>query len=146
MCVGVRASSSGRLWDTIHEGVTLSASWIAVGLTLGAYLNWLIVAPRLRACTEVSRNSITVPSFFENRLRDRSRLLRIVSSVIILVFFTLCISSGMVAGGVFFESSFDGVQYEITYSQSALTSWRKLDRVIAQRMVLAIGHRREVYR
>ena len=134
------------MWDTIHEGVTLSASWIAVGLTLGAYLNWLIVAPRLRACTEVSRNSITVPSFFENRLRDRSRLLRIVLSVIILVFFTLYISSGMVAGGVFFESSFNGVQYEITYSQSALNSLRKLDRVVAQRMVLAIGHRREVYR
>lgn len=86
----------------------LIEGWIAVGLTLGAYLNWLIVAPRLRAYTEVSRNSITVPSFFENRLRDRSRLLRIVSSVIILVFFTLYISSGMVAGGVFFESSFNG--------------------------------------
>ncbi|MBK0417605.1 sodium/proline symporter PutP [Leucobacter sp. CSA1] len=86
----------------------LIEAWIAIGLTLGAYLNWLVVAPRLRAYTQVSRNSITLPSFFENRTRDKTRLLRIVSSVIILVFFTLYVSSGMVAGGVFFQSAFDG--------------------------------------
>ncbi|MGM1018218.1 MAG: sodium/proline symporter PutP [Actinomycetota bacterium] len=85
----------------------LIEAWIAVGLTIGAYLNWKLVAPRLRAYTQVSRNSITVPSFFENRLRDSSRLLRILSGVVILVFFTLYISAGMVAGGVFFESSFN---------------------------------------
>lgn len=86
----------------------LIEAWIAIGLTIGAYLNWLLVAPRLRAYTQVSRNSITVPSFFENRLRDSSRLLRTLSGIVILVFFTFYISSGMVAGGVFFESSFDG--------------------------------------
>ncbi|MCE7481003.1 MULTISPECIES: sodium/proline symporter PutP [Microbacterium] len=85
----------------------LIEAWIAVGLTIGAYLNWLLVAPRLRAYTQVSRNSITIPSFFENRLRDSSRLLRILAGVVILVFFTLYISSGMVAGGFFFESSFN---------------------------------------
>ncbi|CAH0123246.1 sodium/proline symporter PutP [Microbacterium sp. Bi121] len=85
----------------------LIEAWIAVGLTIGAYLNWLLVAPRLRAYTQVSRNSITVPSFFENRLRDSSRLLRLLAGVVILVFFTLYISSGMVAGGFFFESSFN---------------------------------------
>src|SRR5690606_23464144 len=68
---------------------------------------WLLVAPRLRAYTQVSRNSITIPSFFENRLRDSSRLLRILAGIVILVFFTLYISSGMVAGGFFFESSFN---------------------------------------
>lgn len=86
----------------------LIEAWIAIGLTIGAYLNWKLVAPRLRAYTEVSRNSITIPSYFENRLRDTSRSLRVVSGLIILVFFTLYISSGMVAAGVFFESSFDG--------------------------------------
>lgn len=86
----------------------LIEAWIAIGLTIGAYLNWLLVAPRLRAYTEVSRNSITIPSYFENRLRDTSRSLRVVSGLIILVFFTLYISSGMVAAGVFFESSFNG--------------------------------------
>lgn len=85
----------------------LGAAWIAIGLTVGAWLNWKFVAPRLRSYTEVSNNSITVPSFFENRLRDKSRLLRIVSGVIILAFFTFYVSSGMVAGGTFFESSFD---------------------------------------
>ncbi|MGI6879928.1 sodium/proline symporter PutP [Microbacterium sp. gxy059] len=85
----------------------LVEGWIAVGLTIGSYLNWKLVAPRLRAYTEVAKNSITIPSFFENRLRDGSRLLRIASGIIILVFFTLYVSSGMVAGGVFFESSFD---------------------------------------
>ncbi|WP_449283699.1 sodium/proline symporter PutP [Leucobacter sp.] len=86
----------------------LIEGWIAVGLLIGAYLNWRIVAPRLRAYTEVSRNSITIPSFFENRLRDRSRLLRTISSIVILVFFTLYASSGMVAGGIFYESAFGG--------------------------------------
>lgn len=86
----------------------LIEGWIAVGLFIGAYLNWRLVAPRLRAYTEVSKNSITLPSFFENRLRDNTRLLRSVSSIIILVFFTLYCSSGMVAGGKFFESAFGG--------------------------------------
>lgn len=81
-------------------------AWIAVGLTIGAYLNWRFVAPRLRAYTEVAGNAITIPSFFENRLRDTSRLLRVVSGLVILVFFTLYISAGMVAAGVFFENSF----------------------------------------
>jgi sodium/proline symporter len=88
----------------------LIEAWIAIGLTIGAFLNWQFVAPRLRAYTEVSNNSITIPSFFENRTRDRTRLLRIVAGVVILVFFTFYVSSGMVAGGVFFESSF-GTDY-----------------------------------
>ncbi len=84
----------------------LIEAWIAIGLTIGAYLNWRLVAPRLRAYTERSKNSITIPSFFENRLRDRSRVLRIASSLVILVFFTFYVGSMMVAGGVFFQESF----------------------------------------
>ena len=84
----------------------LVEAWIAIGLTVGAWLNWKFVAPRLRSYTEVSNNSITVPSFLENRFRDRTRMLRIVSGLIILAFFTFYVSSGMVAGGKFFESSF----------------------------------------
>lgn len=90
----------------------LFQAWIAIGLTVGAWLNWKFVAPRLRAYTEVSNNSITLPSFFENRLGDRTRVLRVVSGVIILVFFTFYVSSGMVAGGVFFQSAF-GSEYWI---------------------------------
>ena len=87
--------------------VGLSAIWIAIGLTIGAYLNWLYVAPRLRVYTQVSNNSITIPSFFDNRLKDTSGILRIASGLVILVFFTFYVSSGMVAGGKFFQSSFN---------------------------------------
>ena len=85
----------------------LVEAWIAIGLTVGAYLNWRFVAPRLRSYTEVSSNSITLPSFLENRFKDNTRLLRVTAGVIILVFFTFYVSSGMVAGGVFFEASFN---------------------------------------
>lgn len=80
--------------------------WIAVGLTVGAYINWRVIAPRLRAYTEHSGDSITIPSFLESRVKDRTRIIRIVAGIIILVFFTFYVSSGLVAGGVFFESSF----------------------------------------
>lgn len=85
----------------------LADAWIAIGLTVGAWLNWKFVAPRLRTYTEVARNSITIPSFLEARLRDNSRLLRVISGLLILTFFTFYVSSGMVSGGVFFENSFD---------------------------------------
>lgn len=88
----------------------LVEAWIAIGLTIGAYLNWLFVAPRLRVYTQVSNDSITIPSYLENRLKDTSRILRVASGIIILIFFTFYVSSGMVAGGVFFESSF-GLPY-----------------------------------
>lgn len=84
----------------------LVEAWIAIGLTIGAYLNWLLVAPRLRIYTQVSKDSITIPSFLDNRLRDNTKLLRIASGIIILIFFTFYVSSGMVAGGKFFDSSF----------------------------------------
>lgn len=86
----------------------LSEIWIAVGLCIGAAINWIMVAPRLRAYTEVAGNSITIPSFLENRLHDSSHILRIVASLVILVFFTFYVSSGMVSGGKYFESTFGG--------------------------------------
>ena len=84
----------------------LIEAWIAIGLTIGAWLNWKFVAPRLRSYTEVSQNAITVPSFFEKRLKDKSHVLRITASVVVLIFFTFYVSSGMVAAGKFFEGSF----------------------------------------
>jgi SSS family solute:Na+ symporter/sodium/proline symporter len=89
----------------------ISSSWIAIGLLAGALANYLIVAPRLRVHTERADNSITIPDFFENRFADRSHALRILSAVIIVVFFTLYTSSGVVAGGKLFESAF-GWNYE----------------------------------
>lgn len=90
----------------------LSSTWIAVGLLLGAYLNYIIVAPRLRTYTEVANDSITLPDYFENRFNDNTRILRIVSSIVIVIFFTLYTSSGVVGGGKLFESSF-GLSYEV---------------------------------
>ncbi|TCS94874.1 sodium/proline symporter PutP [Hazenella coriacea] len=84
----------------------LSSGWIVVGLTLGAYLNWIYVAPRLRTYTEVANNSITIPDYFEYRFKDGTRLLRITSALVIFVFFIFYTSSGMVAGGELFKSSF----------------------------------------
>ncbi|MDG0872259.1 sodium/proline symporter PutP [Paenibacillus thiaminolyticus] len=103
------ADMSGWLLMGLPGGIYLtglSNTWIALGLSVGAYLNWLFVAPRLRTYTEVSGNSITIPSFLENRYKDSTKLLRIVSSIVILIFFTFYVSSGMVAGAVFFENSF----------------------------------------
>lgn len=90
----------------------LIEGWIAVGLTVGAWLNWKFTAPRLRAYSKIASNSITVPSFLGQRLRDTSNIVRIVAGLVITVFFTFYVSSGMVAGGAFFESSF-GMDYHL---------------------------------
>ncbi|WP_437434900.1 sodium:solute symporter family transporter, partial [Bacillus velezensis] len=82
----------------------LSGAWIVIGLVLGAWANWLFVAPRLRTYTEKAGNSITIPGFLENRFGDHTKLLRLFSGLVILVFFTFYVSSGMVSGGVLFNS------------------------------------------
>ena len=86
--------------------------WIAVGLTIGAYLNWQFVARRLRIYTEVAKDSITVPDYLENRFEDGSKALRVISAIVILLFFAFYTSSGMVAGAKLFEASF-GLDYTV---------------------------------
>ncbi|MDC0663464.1 sodium/proline symporter PutP [Marinobacter sp. SS21] len=86
------------------------AIWIAVGLLAGTWLNWLFVARRLRTYSLAAGDSLTLPSFFENRFHDTSRLLRIVSAFFILLFFLFYTSSGLVAGGKLFETVF-GLDY-----------------------------------
>jgi len=90
----------------------LASAWLAIGLTLGAYVNYLIVAPRLRMYTEVANDSITIPDYLENRFRDSSNMLRLISGIVILIFFTLYATAGMVSGGKLFESAF-GLHYNI---------------------------------
>ncbi|MBZ9607503.1 sodium/proline symporter PutP [Clostridium estertheticum] len=85
----------------------ISSIWLGIGLTIGAYLNYLLLAPRFRIYTEVSNDSLTVPDYLENRFKDKSNMLRLVSGIIILVFFVLYVSSGIVAGGKLFESIFN---------------------------------------
>lgn len=85
----------------------ISESWIAIGLTIGAYLNWKWVAGRLRVHTEVNHNALTLPDYFTHRFEDTSKLLRVISALIILIFFTIYCASGVVAGARLFESTFD---------------------------------------
>lgn len=85
-------------------------SYIAIGLSIGAFINWSFVAKRLRIYTSAIANSITIPDYFETRFSDDKHILRLISAVIILVFFTIYISSGLVGGAKLFESIF-GIKY-----------------------------------
>ncbi|EAJ0234973.1 sodium/proline symporter PutP [Campylobacter upsaliensis] len=85
-------------------------SYIAIGLSMGAFLNWVFVAKRLRIYTSVIANSITIPDYFETRFDDDKHILRIVCAIVILVFFTFYVSSGLVGGAKLFESTF-GIDY-----------------------------------
>ncbi|WP_077210713.1 sodium/proline symporter PutP [Bacillus dakarensis] len=84
--------------------------WLPIGLAVGAYLNWQFVAKPLRVYTEVASDSITVPDYFENRFHDTSKILRVVSAVVILLFFTFYTSSSLVGGAILLENSF-GMDY-----------------------------------
>ena len=84
----------------------LSASWIALGLTVGAWFNWRLVAGRLRVYTELTHNALTLPDYLTHRFEDPDKLLRVLSALVILVFFTIYCASGMVAGARLFERTF----------------------------------------
>ena len=90
----------------------LGAGWIALGLAIGTYVNWRVTAARLRVYTEraghlqSAAGSITLSEYFENRFEDRSHLLRVISGIAIIVFYTVYVASGLVAGGVLFNQVF----------------------------------------
>jgi len=85
----------------------IEAGWIALGLGLGTYLNWKLVARRLRRYTEAAGNALTIPNYFESRFRDQSHLLRLFSALFILVFFLIYTASGFVAGAKLFATVFE---------------------------------------
>ncbi|MCE2027584.1 sodium/proline symporter PutP [Sessilibacter corallicola] len=82
------------------------AFWLAIGLLVGTWLNWLLVAQRLRVYSHRANNSLTIPAFFENRFNDTSHTLRVISATFVLIFFLFYTSSGLVAGGKLFETVF----------------------------------------
>jgi len=84
----------------------MQAGWIALGLIIGTYINWKAVAGRLRTYTQVANDSLTLPDYLQNRFRDSSHALRVVSAIFILIFFLLYTSSGFVAGGKMFHAVF----------------------------------------
>jgi SSS family solute:Na+ symporter len=81
-------------------------AWIGIGLLVGAWLNWIVVAPRLREQTERYDNALTIPQFLANRFPSKAMALRTVSAVIVVVFFIVYTASGLVAGGKLFASAF----------------------------------------
>ncbi|GGO78338.1 sodium:proline symporter [Marinobacterium nitratireducens] len=90
----------------------MEAIWLGGGLLLGTWLNWLLVAKRLRTYSYEADNSLTLPEFFANRFEDASKLLQVISAFFILLFFLFYTSSGLVAGGKLFETVF-GLDYSI---------------------------------
>lgn len=85
----------------------LAEAWIAIGLFIGALLNWIIVAPHLRAQTESYGDALTIPEFLGNRFGGRGHILRLTASIVIIVFFALYSASGLVAGGKLFQTAFN---------------------------------------
>ncbi|MFT6309940.1 MAG: SSS family solute:Na+ symporter/sodium/proline symporter [Porticoccus sp.] len=90
----------------------ISGSLIAIGLIVGAYLNYRLIAPRLRIYTEMLDDAMTIPEYLERRFHDNSHVLRTFCALVIIIFFAIYTTSGLVAGGKLFESSF-GTSYEI---------------------------------
>jgi sodium/proline symporter len=89
----------------------LSGAWIAIGLVTGAWCNWKFVALRLRLFTEKFGNALTIPEYLSNRFEDKKHYLRISAAAIILIFFTIYCSSGVVASARLFQNVFN-IEYE----------------------------------
>ena len=97
----------------------MEAAWIALGLAVGTYINWKVIAQRLRVYTERAGDAITLPDFFENRFHEHTRWLRILSAAFILVFFLIYTASGFVAGAKLFGTVF-GLNYHVALAIGAL--------------------------
>jgi len=92
--------------------------WTAIGLGIGTYVNWLIVAKRIRIYTHEANNSITIPDFFSTRYRDDKKILMCIAAVVIIIFFIPYTASGFAACGKLFSNIFD-VDYQMAMIVSA---------------------------
>ncbi len=86
------------------------ATWTIIGLAVGTYLNWLIVAKRLRIYTVKANNSTTVPEFISNRFGDDKKILSVIAAAVIIIFFVPYTASGFSACGKLFSTLF-GMNY-----------------------------------
>ncbi|ULQ60923.1 sodium/proline symporter PutP [Brucepastera parasyntrophica] len=89
------------------------AVWTAIGLAVGTWINWRVVAHRLRSYSQIANNSITIPAFFANRFHDKKRVLLIISAVIILVFFSIYVGAQFVTFGKLFSYVFNMHDYYV---------------------------------
>ena len=113
----------------------LVEAWIGIGLFVGALANWIIVAPRLRQQTVEYGNALTIPEFLANRFPDRAIALRVVSAIIIVLFFTVYTAAGLVGGGKLFVSSFAGLFGDTGMSDYMTGIWLTAGVVLAYTMV-----------
>ncbi|MDR3244187.1 MAG: sodium/proline symporter, partial [Elusimicrobiota bacterium] len=88
------------------------AAWTAIGLALGTYINWLLVAQPLRKYSHIAGNSITIPDFFSNRFKEKKKVLLLISSLFTLIFFAVYAGSCFVTGGKLFHYLF-GFDYQL---------------------------------
>ncbi len=95
------------------------AIWTAIGLLIGTYLNWLLVAKRLRGYSSLAGDSITIPDFFSNRFKEKKKVIMTLAALFILIFFTVYASSCFVTVGKLFSRLFD-VQYQYMMIAGAL--------------------------
>lgn len=93
-------------------------AWIAVGLFIGTVCNWLFISSRLRRYTIRANNSLTLPSFLENRFHDKKRILLVSSSLVFVIFFLVYTASALTAGGKLFTSVF-GIDYKLALTIGA---------------------------
>jgi sodium/proline symporter len=99
-----------------------SEAWIGIGLLIGTYLNWKIVAHRLRVYSHACKDSITIPDFINNRFRDPTGISRIIAALIILVFFTFYTASGFVSCAKLFTSTF-GIPDTVSFLGLTMTGY-----------------------
>ena len=99
-----------------------SEAWIGIGLLIGTYLNWKIVARRLRIYSHACKDSITIPDFICNRFRDPTGISRIIAAIIILVFFTFYTASGFVSCAKLFTSTF-GIPETVSFLGLTMTGY-----------------------
>lgn len=93
----------------------LNQVWMPIGLVIGAYLNWLLVAKRLRIYTELANDSLTIPAYFQNRFVEKKPYIRMTTALVVLVFFTFYAAAGFVGGANTFMILFD-----VSYLQALL--------------------------
>ena len=93
-------------------------SWIAIGLFIGTVCNWVFISSRLRKYTIRANNSLTLPSYFENRFHDNKKILLTISSIVIVIFFLVYTASALAAGGKLFNAVFH-IDYHISLTIGA---------------------------
>lgn len=90
----------------------LGEAWIAVGLGIGTYLNWLFVAKRLRKYSAVANDSITIPEYFQNRFDSKGSALKVTCAIIIFIFFLIYTASSFNAAAKLLNTVF-GIKYSL---------------------------------